>query len=67
MNEAVRLYSLPAAGERLGGVSGKTVERLINDGDIRSVDIGRAGRPRKRVRADDLQAFIDARTSGRTA
>ncbi|RFA14240.1 hypothetical protein B7R22_05475 [Subtercola boreus] len=59
--EAVRLHTIPSVADHLG-TSVDTVYRLIHDGAIRTVDIGRDGRSRFRVRADHLQEFIDART-----
>lgn len=60
----VELYSTDRAGEILG-VSGMTVRRMIEGGQLRSVDISAEGsaRPRYRVRSDDLAEYIDSRTS----
>lgn len=60
--EAVRLYSVAAVADLLG-VSRQWVYDRINGGQIRVVELGDA-RGKQRVRADDLQAFIDARTFG---
>lgn len=60
--EAVRLYSVAAAADMLG-VSRQWVYDRINNGQIRVVELGDA-RSKQRVRADDLQAFIDGRTFG---
>lgn len=65
--EAVRLYSVAAAADLLGGVSTDYVYARIDDGSLRAVELGTDTRSKKRVRADDLQAFIDARTFGSTA
>lgn len=59
--EAVRLYTAKAAGE-LMSVSSDTVRRLIRTGKIRGVQVGGDNRLKYRVRADDLQAYIDAQT-----
>jgi len=60
--EAVRLYSVKAAADVLGTSDDYVYDR-INDGSLRTVELG-STRSKQRVRADDLQAFIDARTSG---
>lgn len=57
----VRLYSVKDAADMLG-VSRYYVYDHINDGQIRAVNLGEGSRDKLRVRADDLQAFIDART-----
>ena len=64
MTEAVRLYPVAKAAEVLG-VSPDYVYDRINEGIIRVVELG-SGRAKQRVRADDLQAFIDSRTYGVT-
>ncbi|WOH20158.1 helix-turn-helix domain-containing protein [Paenarthrobacter sp. GOM3] len=58
--EAVRLYSTKDAAE-LMGMSDDWVRARIKDGSLRAVELG-SSRQKWRVRADDLQAFIDART-----
>ena len=58
--EAVRLYSTKAAADLLC-MSDDWVRARIKDGTLRAVEMG-TGRQKWRVRADDLQAFIDART-----
>ena len=55
----VELFTIRETAERLG-LHPKTVERMIRRGDLPSMRIG--DRKGIRVRADDLQAFIDART-----
>lgn len=42
----------------------KTVYRLISSGELRATDISatKGGRTRTRIRRDDLERFIDART-----
>jgi len=62
MTETVRLYPVAKAAEVLG--IGRTfMYQLINSGQIRVVELG-SSRAKQRVRADDLQAFIDSRTYG---
>lgn len=60
--EAVRLYTALEAAKCLG-VSDDYVYSRQKDGTLRVVDVGTNGRKKLRVRADDLQAFIDARTA----
>lgn len=62
MTDAVRLYPVSKAAEVLG-VSVNYVYDRIQNGDIPVVELGE-GRAKQRVRADDLQAFIDSRTYG---
>lgn len=62
MTEAVRLYPVAKAAEMLG-VSVYYMYDRIHNGDIPVVELG-TGRAKQRVRADDLQAFIDSRTYG---
>ena len=59
--EAVRLDSIPEAAKHLG-VSDSYVYKRIAAREIRVVELGNAGRSKRRIRQDDLQAFIDART-----
>ena len=61
--QAVRLYTVVEAGKVLG-VSRGFVYKMINDGEIRTVELGTNCKSKMRVRADDLQSFIDARTHG---
>lgn len=60
--EAVRLYSVASAAELLE-VSTDYVYDRINDGLLRVAELG-STKSKTRIRADDLQAFIDARTFG---
>lgn len=62
--EGTRLLSMPDAATRLG-CSRTYVYRLIESGQLRSVDISVTGnkRPKTRVYADDIAKFIEARTS----
>ena len=62
-SEAVRLYPVVEAAKVLG-VSRGFVYKLINDGVLRAVELGTNCKSKTRVRADDLQAFIDLRTHG---
>lgn len=55
----VRLYSIPRVAEHLD-TSRSTIYRLIDDGELIAVDIGREGRQRKRVREDDLARYVDS-------
>lgn len=59
--DVVRLYSVKAAAEILS-VSVDTVQRRIKSGDLRGVHVGLGNTPKFRVRADDLQAYIDKHT-----
>jgi hypothetical protein len=62
----IRLYSIPEVAKLLD-VDPATVYNYIADfesgvpGGIRVIDIGR-DRPRKRIRADDYNAFVENRT-----
>ncbi|GAA1048468.1 helix-turn-helix domain-containing protein [Arthrobacter russicus] len=60
VHEAVRLYSTRKAAEVLD-MSPGWVRARIHDGSLRAVEFG-SSREKWKVRADDLQAFIDART-----
>ena len=60
--ETVRLYTAVEAAGRLG-VSDDYIYARQKDHTLRVVDIGTNGRKKLRVRADDLQAYIDARTA----
>jgi excisionase family DNA binding protein len=62
---APKLLSTKEAAERLG-VATNTILRMVRDGELRVVNLGRKGerppRARIRIREDDLAAVIDART-----
>ena len=60
---SIKLLTIPETADKLG-VSVRTVHKLIRVGDLRTVDIAVSGdkRSRARVREDDLEAFIEART-----
>ncbi len=61
--EAVRLYSVAAAAELLS-MSTDWVYARIKDGTFAVTELG-SERSKQRIRADVLQAFIEARTFGR--
>lgn len=63
---ATKLYTTAEAGEILG-VTGKTVWVWVNAGRIRAVNLSTGGKPKLRIREDDLQKFIEERTLGKTA
>lgn len=65
VTDAVRLYSVAAVAERLE-VSTDYVYDRIKSGEIPVVELG-STRAKQRVRADDLQEFIDDRTFGRAS
>jgi len=65
VTEAVRLYSVSAVAGILG-VSTDYVYDRIHAGDLAVVELGH-GRAKQRIRADVLQAFIDARSFGGAA
>ena len=58
-----RLLPIPAAAELLG-CSEMHVYRLVSTGELRAVDISRkgAGKSKTRIRSDDLDSYIEART-----
>ena len=58
-----QLLSIPSAAGRLD-CSRAHVYRLIGSGELRGVEIKTPGskRPKTRVRAEDLEAYIDAHT-----
>lgn len=60
-----RLYSTTAAGEILGGLHPNDVLTLIRDRKLAAVERtvrgkARGGRPRKFVKASELQRYIDS-------
>ena len=59
MSGVVRLFTIPGVGVELGK-SRDTVYRMIAAGELRAVRIQRGSRSTMRVRADDLQAYIDS-------
>ena len=60
--DAIRLYSVRTVAERLE-MSRYWVYAQIRKGNLRAVELGDE-RAHTRIRSDDLQAFIDARTFG---
>jgi len=59
------VLSLDEAGEALGGISAKSVMRLISAGELQACDVGTAKRPRTRVPVASLEAYV--REHSRTA
>lgn len=59
-----RLHTLAETAELLGGISVKTVRRLISSGDLESVDIAPSSSPGSLTRVSDehIDRFIKART-----
>jgi excisionase family DNA binding protein len=68
-HQGVTLHSVIETAELLGGCSDMHVYRLIAAGELRAVDIATpgAGRPKTRIRSDDLADYIERNTRGRTA
>lgn len=62
VQEAVRLYSVAKVAEILE-TGDDFVYSRIKDGSLPAVQLG-TGRSKQRIRADDLQVFIDQRTQG---
>lgn len=60
--ETVRLYSVASAATVLETSTDYVYDR-IKEGALPVVELG-STRAKQRIRADDLQAFIDARTFG---
>lgn len=60
---STQLLTIPQAAERLG-ISPNTVYKMIACGDLRAVDMAVPGAkaPKTRIRLEDLEAFIEART-----
>lgn len=61
--EGMTLLTIPAAAERID-CSDMHVYRLLAAGELRAVDIAQPGarKSKTRVRSDDLDAYIEART-----
>jgi excisionase family DNA binding protein len=60
---STKLLTIPETADELG-ISPNTVYKMIACGDLRAVDMAVPGakKPKTRVRHEDLEAFIDART-----
>lgn len=60
---STKLLTIPEAAEELR-LAANTVYKLIATGDLRAVDMAVAGarKSKTRVRQDDLDAFIEARS-----
>lgn len=60
----VALYTFPEVAEWLGS-SRQHVYDLVNSGELPYVNVAtrRAGRTKKRIREDALEAFMDRRTA----
>ena len=65
MSEPVRLFSIPEVAQYLS-ISESSVYRLIKSRDLKTVSLKVVGKRFNRVRADDLQQFIDSNTVGAT-
>ena len=59
---ALPLYTVADAAEMIGVKPNYFYER-IRDGRIATVNLGSEDRPKLRIRADHLQAFIQERTT----
>jgi excisionase family DNA binding protein len=60
---STQLLSIPAAAERLE-CSEMHIYRMVSSGELRAVDISQKGarKSKTRIRSDDLDAYIEART-----
>ena len=60
---SAQLLPIPAAAARLG-CSEMHIYRLVSSGELDAVDISRRGarKSKTRIRSDDLDAYINART-----
>ena len=58
------LLTVPEAAERLA-VSRSQVYRYIATGDLAHIDLGTARRPLTRIARDDLERFVNHRTTRR--
>ena len=56
------LLTIPDAGAQLRA-SRWLIYELNSSGALHATDVATTGRPKTRIRLDDLQAFIDRRTS----
>ena len=64
MSDATRLYSFASAAKQFD-VSESFIRTLVAKGFLRVVEASANERSKQRIRSDDLQAFIEARTFGR--
>ena len=55
MSKIRKLYPIPEARELLGGIGHSTIYRLVNEGHITKVNIGRRGF----ITAESLEAYIE--------
>ena len=60
---SAQLLTIPDAAERLG-CSEMHIYRMVSSGELRAVDISQKGarKSKTRIRSDDLDAYIEART-----
>jgi excisionase family DNA binding protein len=60
---STKLLTIPETADELG-ISPNTVYKMIACGDLRAVDMAVPGarRPKTRIRLEDLESFIEART-----
>lgn len=66
--QSVKLHSVTETATKILGCSEMHVYRLIAAGELTAVDIATpgAGRPKTRIRSDDLADYIERNTRGRT-
>ena len=55
MTKIRKLYPIPEARELLGGIGHSTIYRLVNEGHITKVNIGRRGF----ITAESIEAYIE--------
>ena len=55
MSKIRKLYPIPEARELLGGIGHSTIYRLVNEGHITKVNIGRRGF----ITAESIEAYIE--------
>lgn len=61
-SSALPLYTVPDSAEALG-VSSSFLYQQIRDHNLATVNLGTEERPKLRIRADHLQAYIQERTT----
>ncbi len=59
LDDDVRMFDLDEVGQRLGGMSSRTVRRLIASGELVAVLVG-DGEGVTRVRVNDLRAYMES-------